>query len=193
MRQRHGADLARAPRLVSILQDRDGVHRTRLAVAEPVRRIVNGRVRDELLDVEEFSCLAEARVVIEDWRRDYNHYRPTARSGCAPRPRSPPPCARTPSLPRWPRDHAGGVRAAAPAAIAARALARRGAAPATTAAASSEHGSSPSGHSATFPGRHIHHTSHSRWTDKRGPVAVARSAAPCQAQRAHARARSPCS
>jgi putative transposase len=32
----------------------------------------NGRVRDELLDVEEFSCLAEARVVIEDWREDYN-------------------------------------------------------------------------------------------------------------------------
>lgn len=28
----------------------------------------NGRVRDELLDVEEFSCLAEAKVLIEDWR-----------------------------------------------------------------------------------------------------------------------------
>ena len=34
------------------------------------------RVRDELLDVEEFSCLAEARVVIGDWREDYNHRRP---------------------------------------------------------------------------------------------------------------------
>jgi putative transposase len=33
----------------------------------------HSRVRDELLDVEEFSCLAEARVVIEDWRQDYNH------------------------------------------------------------------------------------------------------------------------
>ena len=31
----------------------------------------NGRVRDELLDVEEFSCLAEAKVLIEDWRQDY--------------------------------------------------------------------------------------------------------------------------
>src|SRR3954451_20473418 len=36
----------------------------------------NGRVRDELLDVEQFSCLAEAVVVIEDWREDYNTRRP---------------------------------------------------------------------------------------------------------------------
>jgi putative transposase len=36
----------------------------------------NGRVRDELLGVEQFSCLAEARVVIRDWREDYNHCRP---------------------------------------------------------------------------------------------------------------------
>ena len=33
----------------------------------------NGRVRDELLDVEQFSCLAEAVVVIEDYRQDYLH------------------------------------------------------------------------------------------------------------------------
>jgi putative transposase len=41
----------------------------------------NGRVRDELLDVEEFSCLAEARVVIEDWREDYNQRRPHSSLG----------------------------------------------------------------------------------------------------------------
>jgi putative transposase len=35
-----------------------------------------GRIRDELLAVELFSCLAEARVLIEDWRVDYNHHRP---------------------------------------------------------------------------------------------------------------------
>jgi putative transposase len=35
-----------------------------------------GRVRDELLAVELFSCLTEARVLIEDWRIDYNHRRP---------------------------------------------------------------------------------------------------------------------
>ena len=34
------------------------------------------RIRDELLAVELFSCLAEAQVVIEDWRRDYNQNRP---------------------------------------------------------------------------------------------------------------------
>jgi transposase InsO family protein len=36
----------------------------------------NGRLRDELLDIEQFSCLAEAVVVIEDWRQDYNAHRP---------------------------------------------------------------------------------------------------------------------
>jgi len=41
----------------------------------------HSRVRDELLDVEEFSCLAEARVVIEDWREDYNHRRPHSSLG----------------------------------------------------------------------------------------------------------------
>jgi putative transposase len=40
-----------------------------------------GRVRDELLAVELFSCLAEARVLIEDWRQDYNHHRPHSALG----------------------------------------------------------------------------------------------------------------
>ena len=35
-----------------------------------------GRVRDELLAGELFSCLTEAQVLIEDWRLDYNHRRP---------------------------------------------------------------------------------------------------------------------
>ena len=41
----------------------------------------HSRVRDELLDVEEFSCLAEARVVIGDWREDYNQRRPHSSLG----------------------------------------------------------------------------------------------------------------
>ena len=41
----------------------------------------HSRVRDELLDVEEFSCLAEARVVISDWQQDYNHHRPHSSLG----------------------------------------------------------------------------------------------------------------
>jgi len=40
-----------------------------------------GRVRDELLSVELFSCLQEARVLIEDWRVDYNQNRPHSSLG----------------------------------------------------------------------------------------------------------------
>ena len=36
----------------------------------------NSRVRDELLAVELFSCLAEAKVMVADWRDDYNEHRP---------------------------------------------------------------------------------------------------------------------
>lgn len=36
----------------------------------------NSRVRDELLAVEVFSCLTEAKVMIEDFRVDYNRRRP---------------------------------------------------------------------------------------------------------------------
>jgi putative transposase len=39
------------------------------------------RIRDELLSVELFSCLAEAQVLIEDWRVDYNHHRPHSALG----------------------------------------------------------------------------------------------------------------
>jgi len=36
----------------------------------------NGRLRDELLNSWQFDSLREARVIIEDWRIDYNHHRP---------------------------------------------------------------------------------------------------------------------
>jgi transposase InsO family protein len=38
----------------------------------------NARLRDELLDGEIFYSLAEARIVIESWRRHYNATRPHA-------------------------------------------------------------------------------------------------------------------
>jgi putative transposase len=45
------------------------------------------RLRDELLAVELFSCLAEAQVLIEDWRQDYNLHRPHSALGMmAPTP-----------------------------------------------------------------------------------------------------------
>ena len=39
------------------------------------------RVRDELLSVELFSCLAEAQVMVADWREDYNERRPHSALG----------------------------------------------------------------------------------------------------------------
>jgi putative transposase len=41
----------------------------------------HSRVRDELLNLEQLSCLAEAQVVIEDWRQDYNRHRPHSALG----------------------------------------------------------------------------------------------------------------
>jgi putative transposase len=41
----------------------------------------NGRLRDELLSVEQFNTLLEAQVVIEDWRIDYNMHRPHSSLG----------------------------------------------------------------------------------------------------------------
>ena len=44
----------------------------------------NGKLRDELLDGEVFYSLAEARVVIEGWRRYYNTSRPHSALGYRP-------------------------------------------------------------------------------------------------------------
>jgi transposase InsO family protein len=76
----------------------------------------NARLRDELLDGEIFYSLAEARIVIESWRRHYNTVRPhgslnykppapevfvpamTARAASQPRPATPPTLATRPSM-----------------------------------------------------------------------------------------------
>ncbi len=41
----------------------------------------NARVRDELLNVEQFSCLAEAKVLTADWRQAYNAEHPHSALG----------------------------------------------------------------------------------------------------------------
>ncbi len=41
----------------------------------------NGRVRDELLNIEEFGSLDEAKILIEVWRKEYNTYRPHSALG----------------------------------------------------------------------------------------------------------------
>jgi transposase InsO family protein len=44
----------------------------------------NGKLRDELLNGEIFNTLLEARVVIENWRRVYNQFRPHSSLGYRP-------------------------------------------------------------------------------------------------------------
>jgi transposase InsO family protein len=76
----------------------------------------NARLRDELLDGEIFYSLAEARIVIESWRRHYNTVRPhgslgykppapevfipafAARVALQPRPATPPALAERPTM-----------------------------------------------------------------------------------------------
>ena len=44
----------------------------------------NGKLRDELLNREIFTTLTEAKVLIEDWRREYNQVRPHSSLGYRP-------------------------------------------------------------------------------------------------------------
>ena len=44
----------------------------------------NGKLRDELLNREIFTTLEEARVLIEQWRREYNQVRPHSSLGYRP-------------------------------------------------------------------------------------------------------------
>jgi len=44
----------------------------------------NGKLRDELLHREIFTTLEEARVLIEQWRREYNQVRPHSSLGYQP-------------------------------------------------------------------------------------------------------------
>ena len=76
----------------------------------------NARLRDELLDGEIFYTLAEAKIVVESWRRHFNTVRPhgslgykppapevfipamTARAAAQPRPATPPELASRPTV-----------------------------------------------------------------------------------------------
>ena len=44
----------------------------------------NGKLRDELLNREIFTTLEEAKVLIEQWRQEYNHIRPHSSLGYQP-------------------------------------------------------------------------------------------------------------
>jgi len=57
----------------------------------------NGKLRDEVLNRESFDTLAEAKAIIEAWRREYNQVRPHSSLGYRP----PAPEAILPSLSSW--------------------------------------------------------------------------------------------
>ncbi len=44
----------------------------------------NGKLRDELLDMEVFNTLLEAKVLTEHWQVHYNTVRPHSSLGCQP-------------------------------------------------------------------------------------------------------------
>jgi len=44
----------------------------------------NGKLRDELLNVDIFNTLLEAKVLMERWRREYNTVRPRSSLGYLP-------------------------------------------------------------------------------------------------------------
>ena len=44
----------------------------------------NGKLRDELLNGEIFTSLLEAQVLIENWRKEYNQFRPHSSLGYRP-------------------------------------------------------------------------------------------------------------
>jgi len=51
-------------------------HRARKSLGEWVLRELSGKLRDELLSREVFYTLEEAKVLVENWRREYNTIRP---------------------------------------------------------------------------------------------------------------------
>ena len=50
-------------------------------MGKPYVESFNGRVRDELLNLEEFTSLTLAQVVVEAWRIEYTTYRPHSALG----------------------------------------------------------------------------------------------------------------
>jgi putative transposase len=57
-------------------QDSVSVDRARIALGNPSIESFHGRVRDVLLNIEDFLHLIDAEVVGENWRIEYNSHRP---------------------------------------------------------------------------------------------------------------------
>jgi transposase InsO family protein len=66
----------------------------------------NSKLRDELLNGEIFYSLAEAKIIIESWRRHYNTKRPHSSLGYRPP---------APEVVQWPASPSGAASPATPA------------------------------------------------------------------------------
>jgi putative transposase len=75
------------------VRDRLATVGTKTAYIDPGSPLDNGycesfksKLRDELLNGEIFYSLAEAKIIIESWRRHYNTKRPLSSLGYPPAP-----------------------------------------------------------------------------------------------------------
>ena len=71
----------RGGRLVPVQRHRHHLHRPRIPWQNAWIESFNGRLRDEYLNGQLFETLLEARVLLEDWRIDYNINRPHSAHG----------------------------------------------------------------------------------------------------------------
>jgi putative transposase len=84
-----GLVMDNGPELISKVMDawayRSGVELRFIQPGKPVQNAYvesfNGKFRDECLNEHWFFSVAEAREVIEDWRQDYNEFRPHSSLG----------------------------------------------------------------------------------------------------------------
>ena len=83
MRSDNGPELV-AGALLKFFEEQ-GITPSRITPGKPWQNgsneSLNGTFRRECLDAERFHSLTEARVVIEDWRQQYNHERPHSALG----------------------------------------------------------------------------------------------------------------
>src|SRR5687768_8019810 len=75
-RQRAGVYRRGGPGVAGPARIEDAVHRAGSPWENAYSETFNSRLRDELLDREEFETLKEAKVIDEVHRLDYNHRRP---------------------------------------------------------------------------------------------------------------------
>ena len=73
------------------LRSHPGSHQAETPLTAPVQESransaesFNGKLRDALLNAEVFNTLAEAKVLIEQWRVHFNTVRPHSALGCRP-------------------------------------------------------------------------------------------------------------